>query len=133
MQFRSQFILQSLRLLAFAAAVFAIFCDVAEADYGCPVTGKYSVIGRGPRATNSYQGEASISESGGACRVEWFPPNTSRGSGEYANGVLTVHFTFASGQTGVVRYTRAPNGDLHGVWWTDDKPSVWGTESLFAH
>lgn len=83
-----------------------------------------------PKTFVKYTGEAEISSSGNGCFMKWSPPNTSDGSGDYTNGVLTIRFTFESGVTGVVKYTRAPNGELHGVWWEDRNPDSWGTESL---
>ena len=121
------------RLIFGACLVAFALAPIAEADASCPVAGRYVVVGRTPGATGSYQGEAVITDKGQGCYMTWFPPNASEGAGEYSNGTLTVHFTFANGgASGVVKYTRAPNGDLHGVWWTNDKPNNWGTESLLA-
>lgn len=98
----------------------------------CAVAGQYNVVGRIPGSNNSYTGTAQITSSMTGCSVRWFPPNDSTGSGTYANGVLTVRFTFTSGGKGTVRYTRAANGELHGVWWMDGRQSEQGTETLRA-
>ncbi len=124
----------ALRLLGMCLALGTTAATVARADSGCAVAGRYTVVGRVPGAVGSYQGEAVVSVGKGeGCIMKWFPPNASEGSGDYTNGTLTIHFTFAgNGRSGVVRYQRAPNGDLHGVWWTNDKPDAWGTETLLA-
>lgn len=96
----------------------------------CPIAGRYQVVGRQPGETASYTGEAIISANPGGCRMQWFPPNTSEGTGTYVSGVLTINFTFENGGRGVVRYTRAGNGELHGVWWMNANPDAQGTESL---
>lgn len=62
--------------------------------------------------------------------MKWFPPNLSEGTGTYVSGVLTIYFTFANGESGVVKYNRAPNGEFHGVWWMNGNPDNQGTESL---
>jgi hypothetical protein len=88
-------------------------------------------VGHGPRDVTTYQGKAVISDSGSGCKLVWGAPNSSEGTGEYADGVLTIRFILdANGRKGVVKYTRAPNGDLHGVWWYNTTPDTWGTESL---
>lgn len=113
-----------------AAAAGMVSAQAAQAD--CPVAGKYRVVGRVPGAVGSYQGKAFISKSEtGGCLMMWGDPNSSKGAGEFADGVLTINFTVeGSGRKGVVKYTRAPNGDLHGVWWYNKAPNEWGTESL---
>jgi hypothetical protein len=105
--------------------------STAEAQSRCPVAGRYAVVGRIPGATGQYTGEASITATDTGCRVRWFPPNDSTGTGIYSNGVLSVSFTFANGGgSGIVRYTRAPNGELHGVWWMNGDEGNQGTETL---
>ena len=96
----------------------------------CPVAGNYLVIGRVPGATGSYTGNATISANAGGCHVRWYPPNDSEGTGTYANGQLTIYFTFANGGSGVVKYDRSPNGELHGTWWMNGNESNQGTETL---
>ena len=126
-----------MRKLLVGAAVFAAAFTTFElpeafAQSGmCPVSGRYFVIGRHPGGTGSYKGEAIISSNPGGCHVRWFPPNDSSGSGTYSNGVLTIYFTFAAnGASGVVKYNRASNGELHGVWWMNGGESNQGTETL---
>jgi hypothetical protein len=114
-------------ILAAAGSIFS--AQAAQAD--CPVSGTYRVVGHGPRDVTTYQGKAVISDSGGGCKLVWGAPNSSEGTGEYSDGVLTIRFILdANGRKGVVKYTRAPNGDLHGVWWYNTTPDTWGTESL---
>jgi hypothetical protein len=114
-------------ILATAGFIFSV--QAAQAD--CPVSGTYRVVGHGPRDVTTYQGKAVISDSGSGCKVVWGAPNSSEGTGEYSDGVLTIRFILdANGRKGVVKYTRAPNGDLHGVWWYNTTPDTWGTESL---
>jgi hypothetical protein len=62
--------------------------------------------------------------------MKWFPPNDSEGAGDYTGGVLTIYFIFASGGSGVVKYTRSAGGELNGTWWMDVAPSNKGTEKL---
>lgn len=116
------------------AAAFIGFTDPfpASAQSGfCPVTGRYSVLGRQPGGSGTYRGEAMISSNASGCHVRWFPPNDSVGTGHYANGVLTIYFTFAqNGASGVVKYTRAANGELHGTWWMNGNEAHQGTETL---
>ena len=104
--------------------------STAAAQSTCPVAGRYAVVGRIPGATGQYTGEAVIAANATGCEMRWFPPNDSSGSGTYSNGVLTVYFTFANGGSGVVRYTRASNGELHGVWWMNGNENNQGTETL---
>ncbi len=96
----------------------------------CPIAGRYSVEGYVPGAASPYRGEAIISASGTGCQMKWFPPNDSEGTGDYTGGVLTIYFTFATGGSGVVKYTRSANGELNGTWWMDANPSNKGTEKL---
>lgn len=108
--------------------------SVAQAGGACPVAGSYSVVGRVPGVDGSYKGEATITGQGNGCYMRWYPPNDSEGTGAYANGVLTIAFTFANGGgSGIVRYNLAPNGELHGVWWMNGNPSAQGTETLRRH
>lgn len=112
-------------------AIWTLSVQPATAESGCPVAGRYAVIGMTPRNFVKYSGEATISARGSGCAMTWSAPNTSDGTGDYTNGVLTIRFTLAeSGESGVVKYTRAPNGELHGVWWLNRDPGSWGTESL---
>lgn len=117
----------------FAAATASVAVPesaLAQSGY-CPVAGRYFAIGRGPGTNASYQGEAMISAIASGCHVRWFPPNDSSGTGTYSNGVLTIYFAMAkTGAAGVVKYKRAPNGELHGVWWFNGQESVQGTETL---
>lgn len=62
--------------------------------------------------------------------MKWFPPNDSEGTGDFTDGVLTVYFTFATGDSGVVKYTSSANGELNGTWWMDANPSNKGTERI---
>lgn len=122
------------RKIPLALALVAMTAGPLSAQGGsCPVAGSYSVVGRVPGAVGSYQGEAMISAQGSGCYMRWYPPNDSEGSGSYANGVLTINFTFANGYSGVVRYTMAPNGELHGIWWMNSNASNQGTETLRRH
>lgn len=119
------------RVLVAITATLGIGPPAANAQSGyCPVAGRYFVVGRIPGATGSYKGEALISANATGCAVRWYPPNESSGSGDYTNGVLTVYFTFANGGSGVVKYNRAANGELHGVWWMNGNESNQGTETL---
>jgi hypothetical protein len=122
----------ALALALAAAALAAVPLESAQAESGCSVTGEYTVVGHAPREVGTYTGKVVISRAGEGCLVKWLPPNESQGTGDFRNGTLTVHYTYAGGQTGVVKYQQAPNGDLHGVWWTNDKPNAWGTESLLV-
>jgi hypothetical protein len=96
----------------------------------CPVAGVYSLVGRQPGAIGQYRGEAIVTAANAGCRMTWYPPNDSTGTGFYANGELTIYFTFANGAGGVVKYKRAANGEFHGVWWMNANPSAQGTETL---
>jgi len=97
----------------------------------CPIAGRYSVMGRNPGATGTYQGEAIISASGSGCYMKWFPPNASEGTGSYSGGVLTINFTFAAnGGSGVVKYTLTTTGEFQGVWWMNGSPNNQGSETL---
>ena len=121
--------------MALAAALAAIFnlgsTPALAQTGGCAVAGRYLAVGRLPGAVNSYKGEVVITSTATGCHVRWFPPNDSSGTGTYAGGVLTVYFAFAgNGAAGVVRYTRASNGELHGVWWMNGNESNQGTETL---
>jgi hypothetical protein len=115
---------------AVAVVGSALSALAAEGSGACPVAGRYSVVGYVPDSTNPYRGEATISPSGTGCYVKWSPPNESDGNGDYTNGVLTIYFTFANGGSGVVKYTRASNGELRGTWWMDANPARKGTETL---
>jgi hypothetical protein len=119
--------------VAFTAMAFAggaLSALAAEGPDACPVAGRYAVVGYVPDATNPYRGEATISPSGAGCYMKWSPPNESDGNGDYSDGVLTIYFTFANGGSGVVKYTRASNGELRGTWWMDADPGRKGTETL---
>ena len=117
---------------ALAAVSIASIMPQAHAQSGgCPVAGRYAVVGRVPGSNNSYKGEAIVSANATGCAMRWFPPNDSAGTGTYSDGVLTIYFTFANnGVSGVVKYNRAPNGELHGVWWINGNEANQGTESL---
>jgi hypothetical protein len=106
-----------LRHAAIGVASLLLPAVPAQAQSGiCPVAGRYFVIGRLPGGTGSYTGEALISATATGCQVRWFPPNDSFGTGDYSNRVLTIYFTFAqNGASGVVKYNRAANGELHGT------------------
>jgi hypothetical protein len=122
--------LVSLLVASVAGAHFATVPANAQSGY-CPVAGSYRVLGRHPGGSGTYTGEALISATATGCQVRWFPPNDSFGTGDYSNGVLTIYFTFAqNGASGVVKYTRAPNGELHGTWWMNGGESQQGTETL---
>lgn len=118
----------SLMILSFAAPTM----PAALAQSGtCPVAGRYMVLGRSPGESGTYTGQAVVSANSTGCHVQWFPPNDSSGTGTYVDGVLTVYFRGAStGASGVVKYTRAANGELHGVWWMNGNESNQGTETL---
>jgi hypothetical protein len=75
-------------------------------------------------------GDAAIESRDGGCYMVWYPPNDSSGFGYYANGVLTINFTFKSGGQGVVRYIEDEFGDMDGVWWMLGNEGAQGTESL---
>jgi hypothetical protein len=96
----------------------------------CPVAGTYSVSGTNPGSTVLYHGQASVTSNGVGCYMKWAPPNNSEGSGDYTNGVLTIHFKLGN-YTGVVQYTSAAGGQMNGVWWADSNPGARGTETLF--
>ncbi|HVL29723.1 MAG TPA: hypothetical protein VM326_03280 [Sphingomicrobium sp.] len=104
----------------------------ALAQGTCAVAGRYWALGRNAGGVGSYQGEVLISPTSSGCHVQWFAPNESAGTGTYNAGVLTVNFTFqkGAGGSGVVRYTRAANGEMHGVWWMNGYEHVQGTETL---
>lgn len=103
------------------------FAQTYSAD--CPTAGRYALVGRVPGATGSYTGEATVSANGSG--MKWFPPNASEGTGTYVAGVLTIYFTYANGAgSGVVKYTRANNGEFHGVWLMNNNPENQGTETL---
>jgi hypothetical protein len=102
----------------------------AAADAPCPVAGRYAVAGQQPGGGGQYAGEAVISETPAGCSMRWLPPNDSAGTGTFANGVLTIRFTFADGGTGQVQYTRAASGELNGLWWLDGDEGNKGTENL---
>jgi len=124
--------MKKLYAIAAVAVVGASAPDLALAQANlCPVAGRYHVVGRIPGATGSYQGEAEITGNATGCSMRWFPPNDSFGTGDYANGVLTIYFTFAqNGNSGIVKYTRAQNGEMHGVWWMNGNEGNQGTETL---
>jgi hypothetical protein len=114
-----------------AVSVPAPFMTAGAQGGYCPVSGRYSVLGRQPGASGTYRGEALISATATGCQVRWFPPNDSVGTGDYSNGVLTIYFTFAqNGASGVVKYNRASNGELHGTWWMNGNEGNQGTETL---
>jgi len=96
----------------------------------CPIAGRYAVKGSLPGTARPYRGEAIILARGSGCYMKWLPPNESAGTGDYTGGVLTIHWTFASGGHGVVRYVRAASGELNGTWWKDSNPASKGTEKL---
>lgn len=116
-------------LLAAGAALVPIHFASAQSG-SCPVAGRYAVVGQVPGVAGSYRGEAIISANATGCAMRWFPPNDSFGTGSYSNGVLTIYFTFANGGSGEVRYTRAANGEMHGVWWMNGNPANQGRETL---
>lgn len=118
-----------------ALAALLIYCDASPAlaqAGACPVAGRYWAVGRNAGAVGSYQGEVIVSPASGGCQVQWLAPNESMGFGTYSGGVLTVNFTFqkGAGGSGVVRYTRAGNGELHGTWWMNGYENIQGTETL---
>lgn len=116
--------------LTAASAIVPVHSGAAQSGL-CAVAGRYGVVGRVPGASGSYKGEAVIVANSTGCEMRWFPPNESAGTGHYSNGVLTIHFRFANGgATGVVRYQRAANGEMHGVWWMNGSESSQGTETL---
>lgn len=119
-------------MLLVAAATSAIVpTNAASAQGLCAAAGRYAVVGRVPGGSGSYKGEAVIVANSTGCEMRWFPPNESVGTGTYSNGVLTIYFRFANGGgTGVVRYQRAANGEMHGVWWMNGNESNQGTETL---
>ncbi|HYD24832.1 MAG TPA: hypothetical protein VEB68_08535 [Croceibacterium sp.] len=125
--------IRTLLVAACPLALAAIATPAAGKSSACPVAGHYWVAGKLPGADTVYRGEATISARRGACRMRWGAPNTSEGNGTYRDGVLTINFRFRDGSSGVVRYTRAANGDMHGVWWMDASPNSQGTETISPH
>lgn len=100
-----------------------------EYSSGCPIAGRYDVVGTVPNVEGQYRGSAIITTRGRGCYMKWFPPNASDGTGTYSAGVLTINFAFEDGRRGVVTYQRESNGDLNGTWYTLDDPDSVGTET----
>lgn len=119
------------RAIAALVLLVTAWLPVAEAQAACPVAGSYNLVGRVPGGTQNYKGTADITAYGDGCYMRWYPPNDSEGTGAFANGTLTINFTFAvGGGTGVVRYTLMPNGQMEGVWWMTASPDRQGVETL---
>ena len=117
-------------LLAAAAVLCAAVVSIANAQAACSVAGRYMAKGHLTGASGTYKGEAIIKEQDGGCYVRWLPPNTSEGTGTYADGVLTVNYLIG-GKPGVVRYEMSDNGVLEGSFWPQGHPTqIQGTETL---
>ena len=96
----------------------------------CPVAGDYLVTGQNTGASRQYYGEAVITDTGSGCNMRWLPPNTSEGSGSFADGALTIHYVLGGGR-GVVRYELSSSGELAGVFWPEGQPTkILGSETL---
>ncbi len=117
-------------ILSVAAFLGIAAASIASVQAACPIAGQYAVKGKMNGAAHFYKGEAIIKDEGGDCFVRWLPPNTSQGTGTYADGVLTVYYTMG-GQPGVVRYERGPGGVLEGSFWPKGHPTtILGVETL---
>lgn len=80
------------------------------------IEGRYAALGQNPNGS-TYRGTAVIARSGGGYVISWSIAGQSfSGAGNLRGNILTIQWTGSGGGGGVVIYSVAPGGVLHGVW-----------------
>jgi hypothetical protein len=107
-----------------AALVVAGFAASAHAQ---SVGGQYTVKGTNFDGS-TYEGTATITPAGSACRMEWNTGGVTKGICMLANKAFAAYYKL-QGEIGLVVYEVLPDGSLKGFWTLADKDGV-GTETL---
>lgn len=96
------------------------------------IIGDYSVRGTNPGGRSNYSGSANITagDEPNTYKIHWRVGTVYDGIGKLEGNTFNVKWGTATAPVGTVIYTLEPGGVLKGVWYTNDKPNLLGSEIL---